>query len=94
MWLTVILLFLLVPVSWIGLLISWSAWMLYFETGKAIEPDYLGPLGLFSFGYVCLQIYLLIAKAKDMVDRGEGPILFSMTFLAVLMLTVLIMLFG
>ena len=93
MWLTVILLFLFVPVSWIGLLISWSAWTLYFETGKAIEPSYLGPLGLFSFGYVCLQIYLLIAQAKDMVNRGEGETLFSMVFFTALILMALIVLF-
>lgn len=90
----VILLFLLIPVSWIGLLISWQAGMLYFETGKAIEPKYLGPLGLFSLGYVGLQIYLLIAQAKDMVDRGEGGILFSMVFFTALILTGVIALAG
>ena len=87
MWLVAILLLLLVPVSWIGLLISWSEWMRHIETGEAIEPSYLYHLGLFSFTYVGLQIFLLISLAKDMVQSGDGEMLVSMIFFTVLILT-------
>jgi hypothetical protein len=87
MWLAAILLLFLVPVSWIGLLISWPAWMRHFETGEPIEPSYLSTLGLFSFIYVGLQIYMLIARAKDMIEAGEGEMLFSMIFFTILILT-------
>lgn len=94
MWLAAILLLFLVPVSWIGLLISWSEWMQYIETGKAIDPSYLSPLGLFSFTYVGLQIYVLIWQAKNMVEQGEGGTLGSMIFFTVLILTAVIVVFS
>jgi hypothetical protein len=87
MWLVAILLLLLIPVSWIGVLISWSEWMRHIETGEAIEPSYLYHLGLFSFTYVGLQIFLLISHAKDMVQSGDGETLVSMIFFTVLILT-------
>jgi hypothetical protein len=92
MWLVAILLLFLVPVSWIGLFISGPAWMRHFETGEPIEPSYLSTLGVFSLTYVGLQIYVLIARAKDMVEAGEGEMLVSMIFFAVLLLTAVVVL--
>jgi len=94
MWLVAILLLLLVPVSWIGLLISWSEWMSFFETGKAIEPNYLSSLGLFSFAYVCFQISVLVWLAKNMVEQGDGGMLGSMIFFTVLILTAVVVVFS
>lgn len=94
MWLVAILQLLLVPISWIGLLISWSEWMRFFETGKAIEPSYLFALGLFSFTYIGLQMYVLIWRAKNMVEQGEGGMLGSMIFFTVLILTGVIVVFS
>ena len=87
MWVVALLLLLLVPVSWIGLLISWSEWMRHIETGEVIEPSYLYHLGLFSFTYVGLQVLMLIWLAKNMIEAGDGEMLVSMIFFTVLILT-------
>ena len=94
MFLVALLLMLLVPISWAGLLISWSAWMSAFQTGKAIEPSYLFPLGLFSLINIGLQILLLISLMKEMIEKGDGAILVSMIFYVGLMLTALIVVFS
>jgi len=88
MWLTAILLLVLVPVSWIGLLICWSEWMHFLETGKEVsDPIYRSPLGIFSFVYVGLQILLLVARAKEMIDAGDGGPLFATILQTILLIT-------
>lgn len=88
MWLAAILLLMLVPVSWIGLLICWSEWMRFIETGKEVSnPFYRSPLGIFSFLYVGLQILVVVARAKEMVDAGDGVPLFATILQMALLIT-------
>ena len=62
----VILLFLLMPVSWIVLLLCWVEWQSYLETGvHGVDAMYLHPIGWLSFIFVVLQILFVIHEIRD-----------------------------